>query len=393
CTFISIVISSCASRVDLSMDMEPPATEDEWARCFGEIRSPIYFQKSKFRDKQISDTVDEVATQKICVVEDSGSQSKGFHGRLWQPPQMPVVTNIAKDIMEKFCAKVGAMSAEAREKMEKPILESLVQKPRSSISRHGQSESHAMDQAHLAKSNGKENIAHRNPLLSQLSCLLSSKPRQDAANSVRAKVVCDTSSQTTISQTNSSFHGNQAVPSLFSSSPSLRSTKSSDSEQSVWDVTHRAEDVENCSGTIFVVNVVKNLSPLHIKVESDEELGVTPPPSEISRSFDQRNKPEKQVKSKITVSTKRRLQPAAATALSLQSAAKILKCRSFKATKLNSIRGSKITAGKKSNKKTLHRSSNGRSARVVAPKSVKKAKPPKPRLRPMLPRQTKKISY
>ncbi|KAK5964764.1 hypothetical protein GCK32_021815, partial [Trichostrongylus colubriformis] len=41
-------------------------------------------------------------------------------------------------------------------------------------------------------------------------------------------------------------------------------------------------------------------------------------------------------------------------------------------------------------KKTLHRSSNGRSARVVAPKSVTKAKPPKPRLRPMLPRQTKK---
>ncbi|KAK5969731.1 hypothetical protein GCK32_015817, partial [Trichostrongylus colubriformis] len=179
------------------------------------------------------------------------------------------------------------------------------------------------NQANLAESHGKEKTTQSNPLLSQLSCLLSSKPRRATTNSVRSKVVCDTSSQTTISQTNSSFHGNEAVPALFSSSPSLRSTKSSDSEQSVWDVTERAEDVGNCS-------------------ESGEELGDTPPPSEISQSFGQRNKPKKQVGSEITVPTKRRPQPAAATALPVQSVEKIRKCKSFEATKFNSKRGSKV---------------------------------------------------
>ncbi|KAK6042910.1 hypothetical protein COOONC_19586 [Cooperia oncophora] len=153
------------------MDLEPPATDEEWARYFGEIRT-VPTRTSQNRTRQIADIVDDVAAGRTSCKKDTSSQNADFCPHLWEPPRIPKVSSIAQHIMTKFCAKLDTMSAEEREKLERPLLESLSRQPKLPNPPQHRGESTDEDHQHIRN----KRRGGRRKLPKSVNCQLSKEP-------------------------------------------------------------------------------------------------------------------------------------------------------------------------------------------------------------------------
>ncbi|XGW08323.1 hypothetical protein V3C99_010997, partial [Haemonchus contortus] len=273
------------------MGLEPPVSDEEWARCFGEYRS---LSSQNSRRKRIADTINEVVTATTDCNENSGSNDTEFRYRLWVPPRMPRVSKIARDITDKFCAKMRAMPACEREKLEKPLLESLGRRPIFPPPNRQRRDEEITDRPQLPEKQRKEGSGCTMSRFSELSRLLSSRPEQsDMAPTDEGDSNLTTSALTSSYSTSIAHNHHQSVSDLFRSDTSMN-VSSSDLPNSQSSLLTSTTDLSRWSSTILSSAPSRTTTSEaeranNVSAESDEVLDTTPPPSRRRDSFDGTN--------------------------------------------------------------------------------------------------------